>query len=72
MTYLYLNCLQTLMSSLMIVIGTIDKLIEAFSATTWVFYGLGIGALLVMRITHKDVPRPFEVTYMDIGHAILL
>ena len=45
----------------MIAVGSIDQLIDAFSASAWVFYGLSFGALLIMRITHDDVPRSFEV-----------
>lgn len=49
------------MTSVMIAVGSIDQLIDAFSASAWVFYGLSFGALLIMRITHDDVPRSFEV-----------
>ena len=49
------------MASVMIAVGSIDQLIDAFSASAWVFYGLAIGALLIMRITHEDVRRSFEV-----------
>ena len=45
----------------MILVGTINQLIDAFNAASWVFYGLAIGGLLIMRITHEDVPRPFKV-----------
>jgi hypothetical protein len=45
----------------MIAVGSIDQLIDAFSASAWIFYGLAIGALLIMRITHEDVRRSFEV-----------
>ena len=45
----------------MIAIGSIDQLIDAFSASVWIFYGLAIGALLIMRITHEDMHRSFEV-----------
>lgn len=36
-------------------------MIDAFSASAWIFYGLAIGAILIMRITHEDVQRKFEV-----------
>lgn len=45
----------------MVSIGSIDQLIDAFSASVWIFNGLAIGALLIMRITHEDKHRSFEV-----------
>lgn len=49
------------MASVMVSIGSIDQLIDAFSASVWIFNGLAIGALLIMRITHEDKHRSFEV-----------
>ena len=58
---------QAFIGSVMIAIGNIDQLIDAFSASAWTFYGLAIGALLIMRITHEDVPRSFEVSWSQAG-----
>lgn len=54
--------LQAFMAAVMIAIGDIDQLIDAFSASAWTFYGLAIGAVIIMRLTHGDVPRSFEVS----------
>ena len=53
---------QAFMASVMVAVGDIDQLIDAFSASAWTFYGLAIGAVIIMRITHEDMPRSFEVS----------
>lgn len=40
----------------------IITLIEFTSFLVWIFYGLSMVALLVMRYTKKDVKRPFRVS----------
>ena len=55
----------------MIAVGSIDQLIDAFSASAWVFYGLAIGALLIMRITHEDIRRSFEVRYRKCAKGLI-
>ncbi|XP_064640838.1 b(0,+)-type amino acid transporter 1-like [Lineus longissimus] len=46
---------------LMIIPGDIASLIDFFSFTAWLFYGLTFLALIVMRFTHKDAPRPLKI-----------
>ena len=41
--------------------GDIENLIDAFSAATWVFYGLSFLGLIIMRFTHKKKRRPYKV-----------
>ena len=48
-------------SSVLVVIGNIDDLIGGVSSAVWLFYGLAIAGLLIMRVTHKDEPRPYRV-----------
>jgi len=38
-----------------------DALVNAFSFSTWLFYALTIAAVIILRFTHKDYPRPFKV-----------
>lgn len=45
----------------MVASGTINSLIDFFSFTAWIFYGSAMLALLVMRYTRPDVPRPYKV-----------
>ena len=45
----------------MISVGNIGELISAFSAAAFVFYLLVFIALIIMRVTHPNEPRPFKV-----------
>ena len=53
--------LQTAMTTMYILAGNIDSLIEGFSASVWLFYILSFISILIMRFTHKDHNRPFKV-----------
>lgn len=44
----------------MVVSGNIDSLIDFFSFTAWIFYGGAMLALLVMRRTRPNHPRPYK------------
>ncbi|XP_046464185.1 b(0,+)-type amino acid transporter 1-like isoform X2 [Daphnia pulex] len=46
---------------MMIIPGDIASLIDFFSFTAWIFYGAAMLALIVMRFTKKDAPRPYKV-----------
>lgn len=45
----------------MVLSGTIDSLIDFFSFTAWIFYGGAMIALIVMRYTKPNHPRPYKV-----------
>ncbi|XP_017771323.1 PREDICTED: b(0,+)-type amino acid transporter 1-like [Nicrophorus vespilloides] len=45
----------------MVLYGTIDSLIDFFSFTAWIFYGGAMLALIVMRFTKPNYPRPYKV-----------
>ena len=49
------------MATIMISVGDISELIEAFSAAAFVFYMLVFIAVLIMRVTHRNQPRLFKV-----------
>uniref|UniRef100_A0A0A9ZD36 b(0,+)-type amino acid transporter 1 n=1 Tax=Lygus hesperus TaxID=30085 RepID=A0A0A9ZD36_LYGHE len=53
--------LQGVLSFAFILIGQINELIEFVSFLIWIFYGLAMVALLVLRKTKADVPRPYKV-----------
>jgi len=53
--------LQSLIASAMVLHGTIDSLIDFFSFTAWIFYGGAMLALIVMRYTKPNHPRPYKV-----------
>uniref|UniRef100_A0A8B9BX22 b(0,+)-type amino acid transporter 1 n=1 Tax=Anser brachyrhynchus TaxID=132585 RepID=A0A8B9BX22_9AVES len=44
-----------------IIPGDIDTLINYFSFAVWIFYGLTVFALIVMRFTRKEVNRPIRI-----------
>lgn len=44
----------------MVLSGNIDSLIDFFSFTAWIFYGGAMVALLVMRRTRPNHPRPYK------------
>ncbi|XP_037075075.1 b(0,+)-type amino acid transporter 1-like isoform X2 [Pollicipes pollicipes] len=45
----------------MIAAGDIGSLIDFFSFTVWIFYGMAMLALIMMRRTKPDAPRPYKV-----------
>ena len=50
------------MSSIYVCVGDIGELIDSFSAASYTFYLLAFIAVLILRITHSSVPRPFGVS----------
>jgi L-type amino acid transporter 9 len=52
---------QSLIAAAMVLYGTIDSLIDFFSFTAWIFYGGAMVALIVMRYTKPNYPRPYKV-----------
>lgn len=52
---------HSLIASAMVLYGTIDSLIDFFSFTAWIFYGGAMLALIVMRYTKPNYPRPYKV-----------
>jgi hypothetical protein len=45
----------------MILLGTIESLIDFFSFTVWIFYGMSMLALLVLRKNNPNLARPYKV-----------
>lgn len=52
---------HSLIAGAMVCYGTIDSLIDFFSFTAWIFYGGSMLALIVMRYTKPNHPRPYKV-----------
>ncbi|KAF6205171.1 hypothetical protein GE061_019338 [Apolygus lucorum] len=52
---------HSLIAVAMVGSGTIDSLIDFFSFTAWIFYGGSMLALIVMRFTRPNFPRPYKV-----------
>lgn len=53
--------LQAILTLLFLVSGDIITLIEFASFLIWTFYGLAFVALIVLRKTKPDAPRPYKV-----------
>ena len=45
----------------MILGGDIDSLIDFFSFTVWIFYGMSMLAVVVLRKTSPNLARPYQV-----------
>ncbi|XP_054271459.1 b(0,+)-type amino acid transporter 1-like isoform X1 [Macrosteles quadrilineatus] len=52
---------HSLIAIAMVLSGTINSLIDFFSFTAWIFYGGAMLALIVMRFTRPNFPRPYKV-----------
>ncbi|XP_008484283.1 b(0,+)-type amino acid transporter 1 [Diaphorina citri] len=52
---------HSIIAILMIMAGNIESLIDFFSFTAWIFYGGAMLALIVMRYTRPNFPRPYKV-----------
>jgi len=61
MLILPFGCSQGLLTLVCLLCGDIVTLIEFASFLVWMFYGISMVALLVMRYTKRDVKRPFKV-----------
>ena len=58
---LHLFHFQMIISLLMIIPGDIGSLIDFFSFTSWIFYGMTVLALIVLRFKDRDAKRPYKV-----------
>lgn len=67
---------QGLISLIFIFIGNVEELIEFASFLIWIFYGLAVVCLFVLRKTQPDLYRPYKVPLcipiLTIGIAIFL
>jgi len=45
----------------MVIPGDIGSLIDFFSFTAWIFYGLTVGSVIVLRFKRKEMERPLKV-----------
>ncbi|ENN74488.1 hypothetical protein D910_03886 [Dendroctonus ponderosae] len=62
---------HSIIAGAMVLYGTIDSLIDFFSFTAWIFYGGAMLALIVMRHTKPNYPRPYKVPII-IPYLVLL
>ncbi|XP_015352561.1 B(0,+)-type amino acid transporter 1 [Marmota marmota marmota] len=55
------NTIDGIIATIYIIPGDINSLVNYFSFAAWLFYGLTILGLIVMRFTKKDLERPIKV-----------
>jgi len=48
------------LASLFAMSGTFEDLTSLFLFANWIFYGLAVAAMIRMRRTHPDLPRPYQ------------
>ena len=65
-----LFCLQCVISVAMVIPSDIFTLIDFFSFSAWIFYGLTMVALLIMRWKEPNLERPFKVN--DVGCSVVI
>uniref|UniRef100_A0A8D8XDK1 b(0,+)-type amino acid transporter 1 n=2 Tax=Cacopsylla melanoneura TaxID=428564 RepID=A0A8D8XDK1_9HEMI len=53
--------LQGFLTCFCILAGNIYSLLEFASFLCWIFYGMAMAALILLRYTKPDVPRPYKV-----------
>ncbi|MEE6476906.1 hypothetical protein FKM82_011268 [Ascaphus truei] len=51
----------SVISLIMIIPGNFSSIVNFFSFTAWVFYGITISGLLYIKIKKPDLPRPYKV-----------
>ncbi len=51
---------------ILISFSSVGTLVEGFAFTAFLFYGLSFLALIIMRFTHRGIPRPFKVTIQSL------
>ncbi|XP_072263595.1 b(0,+)-type amino acid transporter 1-like [Pyxicephalus adspersus] len=51
----------TIISLIMIIPGDFSTIVNFFSFTAWLFYGITISGLIYMKIKKPDIPRPYKV-----------
>ena len=54
---------KALIAQIMILSGNIESLIDFFSFTVWIFYGMSMFALLLLRKSNPDLARPYKVNF---------
>jgi len=58
--------------SILATLGSFDQLTNLVMFACWIFYGLGGAALIVLRRTKPDAPRPYRVLGYPVVPALLL
>jgi APA family basic amino acid/polyamine antiporter len=52
---------QALWSAVLVISGSYDTLVDYAMFATWLFYGLMVSGVMVLRRTQPDLPRPYRM-----------
>jgi basic amino acid/polyamine antiporter, APA family len=53
-------------------VGTFQQLFTSYVFTSWIFYGLAVGAVIVLRRREPDLPRPFRCPLYPVTPVVFL
>ena len=60
------------LAMVMVIPGEVRTLISFLSFSSWLFTGFVCVSLVVCRIRHPDIPRPYRVSILLLGYAYVL
>jgi len=55
--------LLTILSSFYVLTGSYNTLVNIYSTSTWIFYGLCVLGLIILRFTQPHMERPYRVWF---------
>lgn len=59
-------------AALFTLVGTFQELFTSYVFTAWIFYGLTVGAVLVLRRREPDLPRPYRCPWYPVAPLFFL
>jgi len=57
------SILQTIISIFYVLTGSYNTLVNLYSTSTWIFYGLCVLGLMILRFTQPHMERPYRVWF---------
>ncbi|MEO8195104.1 MAG: amino acid permease [Thermoanaerobaculia bacterium] len=63
---------QGIFAALFTLVGTFQQLFTSFVFTSWIFYGLAVAAVLVLRRREPDLPRPYRCPWYPVTPVFFL
>lgn len=63
---------QGLFAALFTLVGTFQQLFTSFVFTSWIFYGLAVAAVMVLRRREPALPRPFRCPWYPVTPLFFL
>ncbi len=63
---------QGLFAALFTLVGTFQQLFTSFVFTSWIFYGLAVAAVMVLRRRERELPRPYRCPWYPVTPVFFL